>query len=238
MKFAFQAVAVLAALTAFSLPASADTYQFRQPSKGLVSAIVQVAPTLGAFSVPAKNMGDAAFALTPPASNSPGAFTYVSSNPSVATVSGNMVTLVAAGTAQITATQAATANYLQGSAVATLTVGPAPLPPGYITVNGYTWMPASSTKYTYTSAVTLCKGTINGSTGWRVPNATDVSNLNNAKVAGTSGLTPGGWQVNYFWSSQTAGTGQHVGYALPDNMTGMATSDTADTTTLRATCVK
>jgi len=79
-------------------------------------------PILSNFSVPAKVLGDAPFALTAPVSNSNGAFTYSSSNPAVATVSGSTVTLVGAGTTTITATQAATASYGSNSISATLKV--------------------------------------------------------------------------------------------------------------------
>ena len=238
MKSASKAAIALAVLAAFSLPVTAQTYKFRQVSVGLVSPIVQAAPTIGAFTVPAKTMGNPAFALTAPTSNSPGAFTYTSSNPAVATVSGSTVTLVAAGSTQITAAQAATEYFLAGSATATLTVAAAPLPPGYVVVNGLTWMPASATGYTYSGATALCAGTINGTTGWRMPNQADVTPLHNAKVAGTSGLTPGGWQVNYWWTTQFGGTGKHTAYALPDNNTSMYTAQDLDSTLFRATCVK
>jgi uncharacterized protein YjbI with pentapeptide repeats len=80
-----------------------------------------IAPTIGALSVPAKNLGDASFNITAPTSNSGGAFTYESSAPGVATVtsSGGTVTIVGAGTTTITATQAASAdgNYTGGSSV-------------------------------------------------------------------------------------------------------------------------
>ena len=68
-------------------------------------------PTLGAFSVPTKIVSDAPFTLNAPSSNSGGAFSYASSNLSVASISGSTVTVVGAGTATITATQAATATY-------------------------------------------------------------------------------------------------------------------------------
>ena len=88
---------------------------------GTVSVTVNaIAPTLGSFTVAAKNYGDAAFALTAPSSNSAGAFTYTSSNTSVATVSGSTVTIVGAGTSTITATQAANGNYASGTTTATL----------------------------------------------------------------------------------------------------------------------
>jgi hypothetical protein len=66
--------------------------------------------------------GDAPFNLTPPTTNSGGAFTYTSSNNAVATISGSTVTIVGVGTSTITATQAATGSYATGSATATLTV--------------------------------------------------------------------------------------------------------------------
>jgi hypothetical protein len=79
-------------------------------------------PTLGSLTVPNKVSGDAPFNVTAPTSNSPGAFTYTSSNTAVATISGSTVTIVGVGTSTITATQAATASYATASTTATLTV--------------------------------------------------------------------------------------------------------------------
>ncbi len=83
-------------------------------------------PTITGFSVPAKVVGDAPFPLSTPTSNSTGAFTYVSANPSVATISGNTVTVVGVGTSVITATQAAAGAYGSASVNATLVVSFAP----------------------------------------------------------------------------------------------------------------
>jgi hypothetical protein len=80
------------------------------------------APTLSNFSVPAKVFGDAAFTLSAPTSNSTGTFTYTSSNTSVATISGNTVTLTGVGTSIITATQAAAGSYGSGTITSTLVV--------------------------------------------------------------------------------------------------------------------
>ena len=79
-------------------------------------------PTITGFSIPAKLMGDAPFTLTAPTSNSAGAFTYSSGNQSVATISGNTVTVVGVGTSIITANQAAAGSYSSGSTTATLVV--------------------------------------------------------------------------------------------------------------------
>jgi surface protein len=94
---------------------------------------VLILPTLSNFSVPSKMLGDAPFALTAPQSNSDGAFTYSSSNPDVATLSGSNVTIVGGGTTTFIATQAATATYASNSISATFTVT---LPP--ISLNGMT----------------------------------------------------------------------------------------------------
>ncbi len=83
------------------------------------------APTLGSLAALSRRLGDPAFGLTPPSSNSAGAFSYSSSNPAVATVSGATVTLVGAGSTTLTATQAADGPYTSGSTSTTLTVAPA-----------------------------------------------------------------------------------------------------------------
>lgn len=54
------------------------------------------APIFGTFSLPPKNVGDAAFTIAPPSSNSSGAFSYTSSNVSVATISGATLTVISA----------------------------------------------------------------------------------------------------------------------------------------------
>jgi len=87
------------------------------------NAVITVAPALSGFSIPAKATGDADFAITPPTSTSPGTFTYLSSNTSVATiVNGNSIHIVGVGTSTITANQAASGNYTSGSITASFVV--------------------------------------------------------------------------------------------------------------------
>ena len=64
---------------------------------------ITINPTIGALTVPTKPVGSANFNITAPTSNSPGAFTYTSSNPAVATIAGSSVTVVGVGTSTITA---------------------------------------------------------------------------------------------------------------------------------------
>ena len=84
-------------------------------------------PVIGPLTVPAKYVGDLPFDLTDPTSDSPGAFSYTSSNLAVATISGHTVTIVGAGTSTITANQAASPPYLAGSVTGTLVVTAIPL---------------------------------------------------------------------------------------------------------------
>jgi uncharacterized protein YjbI with pentapeptide repeats len=80
------------------------------------------------FAVPANKVyGDAPFVLVPPTSNNTdGAFSYASSNISVATIgtgeSSNIVTIVGVGTTTITVIQAETLAYSSNSATAVLVV--------------------------------------------------------------------------------------------------------------------
>ena len=82
-------------------------------------------PTIGTFTIPAKNFGDASFNLTAPTSNSNGAFSYTSSNAAVATVtSGGTVTVVGAGSATISAVQDACGNFTARTVTGVLVVSP------------------------------------------------------------------------------------------------------------------
>jgi len=86
------------------------------------------APNLSWIGDLQKMYGQADFELPLPQSNSPGAFTFASSNPAVATVNGRTVTLVGEGSTTLTATQAATPSYLAGAVTLTLVVSPRPDP--------------------------------------------------------------------------------------------------------------
>lgn len=78
--------------------------------------------TLGVFADITEDYGQASFMLTPPTSDSAGAFSYVSARPEVVAVSGSTVTIVAAGAGTITAVQAANGNYESAGRVAQVVV--------------------------------------------------------------------------------------------------------------------
>lgn len=84
--------------------------------------VSKIAPTIVALISITKNSTDPPFTLSDPMSNSDGAFTFTSTNTSVAIISGRTVTLAAPGTATIISTQAATTDYKSGSGTTSLTV--------------------------------------------------------------------------------------------------------------------
>ncbi len=81
-------------------------------------------PTLSFTAIPSKTFGDPNFALSATVSSG-SAITFSSNNSSVATVTGNTVTIVGAGSATITANAAENANYLAASTERELTVSKA-----------------------------------------------------------------------------------------------------------------
>jgi alpha-tubulin suppressor-like RCC1 family protein len=102
--------------------------------------VTYVAPPTLSWSAITKNLGDAAFTIPAPTSNSSGSFSYTSSNTSVASISGTTVTIVGIGTTTITATQAAAGDYSSGSITTNLTVIPAHL----YTFTGHTFTNAGT----------------------------------------------------------------------------------------------
>ncbi|MEL1239787.1 pectate lyase family protein [Flavobacterium flavipallidum] len=174
-----------------------------------------ITPTLSNFTVPNKTVGDAAFTLTAPTSNSSGAFTYTSSNTSVATVSGNTVTIVGEGIATITANQAATSTYAAGSISATLSVAPGAANPApslsNFTIPNKTVGDAAFTitaptsnstgAFTYTSSNTAV-ATVSGNTVTVVGAGTATITANQAA---TSNYAAGSIAVGFTVTAATAG---------------------------------
>ena len=80
------------------------------------------APTLGAWNTFEKVVKDPDFTLTPPTSNSPGDWSFLSDNPSVIEIVGNVAKVKAAGLANIIATQAATQFFTAGTSQITVRV--------------------------------------------------------------------------------------------------------------------
>lgn len=138
--------------------------------------------TVGVFTVPAKNVGDPNFTLTPPTSNNTSPFTYTSSNTAVATiVSGNQVHIVSGGTSVITASQVTDGTYGPASRTATLVVnfpapGPSPIPPVRTPSRVISLYTGDETVYTTTPNYSLGRAYWTaGATLTQVPNGTNTA---------------------------------------------------------------
>ncbi|MBB5438535.1 uncharacterized protein (TIGR02145 family) [Pedobacter sp. AK017] len=79
-------------------------------------------PVMSDFTIESKMLGDAPFELATPKSNSKGLITFTSSNPDVASINGNMVTIKSVGKTTITANQEANGVYMAGKLNAELVV--------------------------------------------------------------------------------------------------------------------
>ena len=93
--------------------------------QGAIAPTSPTTPPLGTFTIPTKVYGSAPITIKPPTSPSKGAWSFVSSDTNVASVSGSQITIVGAGSTMITAKQATAGNYLSASTNATFTVTPA-----------------------------------------------------------------------------------------------------------------
>jgi hypothetical protein len=87
-----------------------DLANYKSSTRQVSINVIKAPQTITFTALTSKTFGDAPFILSG-TSSSGLALTYTSSNTSVATVSGNTVTIVGAGTANITAKQAGNSNY-------------------------------------------------------------------------------------------------------------------------------
>jgi hypothetical protein len=109
-----------------------------------------------------------------------------------------------------------------------------------------TWWPSASNEtYTYAEAVTLCSGTINGLTGWRMPTVTEMQLLFDYYGTTLVGLPAYGWFLGTTWGTGVGNAGAArppapAGSAYAVNLAGGngPVSLFADTTRLLATCVR
>lgn len=100
------------------------------------TAIFNIVPgttVLSPLNIADQLEGGSPVTIVDPTSNRSGSFSYSSSSPSLASISGNVITIVAAGTVTVTATQAATSNWSAGTTstvfrIARMQTNPAPAP--------------------------------------------------------------------------------------------------------------
>ena len=99
-----------------------DAQYNQAPTMRFIFRVLPGNSTLSGFSIPDKMYDDPDFIITGPTSNRPGVIRYVSSNPSVAEVIGNKISIKGPGQVTITAFQDGVRKYYQGIASASFTV--------------------------------------------------------------------------------------------------------------------
>jgi len=129
-------IATANGLTLTLLSAGTSIIRFAQAASGAYNAasrstrltVTPGIPTLGEFKNQNVALSAGSFTLTPPSSPSDGSWSFTSLDLSVATISGNKVTLLDGGEVSIRATQSPTANWLTATATMKLTVtAPSPV---------------------------------------------------------------------------------------------------------------
>ena len=103
---------------------------------GTIAASITVSKAntiLSGFNSINKVLGAPSFSLSNPTSNRSGSFVYTSSNPAIASINGNVVTINSVGNVVLTATQIATNNYNSDSITTTLNI----TSPSLVNLNRY-----------------------------------------------------------------------------------------------------
>ncbi|MBP9848352.1 MAG: putative Ig domain-containing protein [Flavobacterium sp.] len=125
----------------------ADRYTLVQPT-GVLGSIVKADQVITFGVLPSKVFGDAVFTISATGGASGQTIVFTSSDESIATVSGNQVTILAGGTVQITASQLGNENYNDAVSVSQDLV----IAPRVQYINGFTSL---GTKYISTQPFTL-----------------------------------------------------------------------------------
>ena len=210
-------------------PANACYGTIRQIASFTIS---QAPNNIGPLTIPPKLVGDPPFTITPPTSNSGGAWSYTSSDPSVMTVSGNTITVVGLGSSVITAKQAATPMY---PAASTTGIGIVTAPEYTLDITqhamNYSVMNGLVAKYGNTVASAPCSVTVTVAPGiWvysdnvqlfalyvdRFAVGSTVKLINHGFIAGKGGQ--GGTNAQLPYALNGKGIGQNGGDAIYANV--------------------
>lgn len=218
---------------------------------------------LGPFAAINATEGDAPITLTAPTSKSPAEFVFTSSNPQVATVQGNKLTILLVGTSTITAQQPQLGSYNPTSTSALLTVkarvctapavnqnGSCVTPPtctAPATVqNGVCTAPATSASVATNAGVTFMPATWIDSwsnanafcTGTTINGATGWKlpmPLQLTELQASGAMNGKGWNLGKTWSSALgAAASSHSAVNLANGVAG----DESDASGAYVTCVR
>lgn len=215
---------------------------------------------LGPFPAMSKTEGDAPFKLVAPTSASPAAFAYTSSDPTVATISGDTVTVLLAGTTTITAAQASVGQWAATSTSAVLTVAARVCTAPQVRENGKCVQPCvapatrqngvcvapavTNTNYVTKGSITLMPATFIAN--WSDANTFCTTSQINGSTGWrlptefelvdlyTAGTMSGqGWALAKTWSSTVSGT-THLAVDLSNG----ASAPQVESNSAYVTCVK
>ena len=101
-----------------------ETANYNATTTSFTITVNKIDPTLSEFSNVTKTFGDPSFEITPPTKNNDntGVFTYSSSDPSIASINNNNLTINGAGSVVLTANLGLDNNYNSGSISTNVTV--------------------------------------------------------------------------------------------------------------------
>jgi len=186
-------------------------------SLGTSAALAPVVPVTAAAGVPpysyAITAGTVTIVTVTNTVTAPAfARTGLSFDASTGTLSGTAVAPLGSAPYTVTVTDASSATSSSSFQLTNL-------PSGYVLSGGLTWMvPPNATNppagtagvsgtFLHSDALIICAGTINGTTGWRLPTDTELTALyaatKNASGTGNSYLASLGWATStaYYWAS-------------------------------------
>lgn len=156
-------------------------------------------PALSNFANQTLTYGDAAFQLPPPLSPSQGAFSYSISDPSIATINGNMLTILKPGQFSVRAGQSAFEDYDAASIEATYTIVPKTINAGLTAGLTLNKVYDGTTNLSLGAENLILNGLVNNDavsvSGTAVYDTKDAG-INKAVVL--SGLSLSGAQSNYY----------------------------------------
>ena len=205
-------VAVIGAGTSTITVTQAATDDYVSATQTLTFTVKQATPTLGKLTIDAKTFGDAEFTVEKPTSSSSGAFTFTSSNSKIVKISEvGTAAIEGAGTATITATQAAAGNYAANSVTADITVAKGTPELSNISLTGLVFGDADTTmapRSTSTGAFTF------SSNNARVLTVNEKTGVVRVVGAGTATVTVKQASTTNYEAASSAVTVQ-VGLATP-----------------------
>ena len=205
-------VSVVGAGTSTITVTQAATDDYVSASQTLTYTVKPALPALSKLVTESKTFGDAAFTLEKPTSLSAGAFTFTSSDSKVIKISeAGKATIEGAGTATITATQAASGNYAANSITADITVAKGTPELSNISLTGLVFGDADTTmepRSTSTGAFTFSSNNI------RVVTVNEKTGRVRIVAAGTATITVKQASTTNYEAASSSVTVQ-IGLATP-----------------------